>query len=54
MTIQGKRVLVSRADGFIGSHLTERLAAQVRALCLYNSFSDWVWLEDLDCLDRRE
>ncbi len=45
-----KKVLVTGADGFIGSHLTERLLAegyQVRALCYYNSFNDWGWLNDV-------
>lgn len=57
MTIQGRKVLVTGADGFIGSHLTEMLVAQgaqVRALCLYNSFNDWGWLENSPCLDRVE
>ncbi|MFC3853382.1 NAD-dependent 4,6-dehydratase LegB [Salinispirillum marinum] len=43
------RVLVTGADGFIGSHLTELLLAQgyaVRALAQYNSFNSWGWLED--------
>jgi len=46
-------VLVTGADGFIGSHLTELLAKQgykVKALSQYNSFNSWGWLEDVDCL----
>lgn len=44
------RVLVTGADGFIGSHLTEMLLEQnykVRALALYNSFNYHGWLEDI-------
>jgi len=55
MTLDGKRVLVTGADGFIGSHLVERLAeehAHVVALSQYNSFNDWGWLEELPCLDQ--
>lgn len=47
-----EKVLVTGADGFIGSHLTEMLAAsgrQVRALAQYNSFNNWGWLEDVAC-----
>jgi len=50
-------VLVTGADGFIGSHLTESLVAQghqVRALSQYNSFNNWGWLEQLPCLDQIE
>lgn len=45
-------VLVTGADGFIGSHLTEMLVREgykVRALSQYNSFNHWGWLEDIDC-----
>lgn len=51
------KVLVTGADGFIGSHLTELLVAQghkVRALSQYNSFNFWGWLEDINCLDKVE
>jgi NAD dependent epimerase/dehydratase len=43
-------VLVTGADGFIGSHLTESLLAaghSVRAFCLYNSNGSWGWLDTL-------
>ncbi len=42
------KVLVTGADGFIGSHLTEALVQageNVRALCCYNSFGQWGWLD---------
>jgi NAD dependent epimerase/dehydratase len=57
MLLRGKRILVTGADGFIGSHLTEALVeegARVVALCLYNSFNHWGWLEDLPCLSKIE
>lgn len=47
-----KKVLVTGADGFIGSHLTELLVKEgyaVRALSQYNSFNHWGWLEDVEC-----
>jgi NAD dependent epimerase/dehydratase len=48
MSLQGRTVLVTGADGFIGSHLVERLVAEganVRAFCFYNSQSSWGWLD---------
>lgn len=53
MALKNQKVLVTGADGFIGSHLTELLVlegAQVRALSFYNSFNDWGWLEKTACL----
>ncbi len=49
--------LVTGADGFIGSHLVEKLVAKgysVKALSQYNSFNNWGWLEDIDCKDKIE
>src|SRR5690242_12421711 len=48
MRLAQKRVLVTGADGFIGSHLTEALVGagcQVRAFVCYNSFNSWGWLD---------
>ena len=55
MTLKNKTVLITGADGFIGSHLTEALfkeGARVKALSYYNSFNSWVWLENIDCLNE--
>lgn len=44
------KILITGADGFIGSHLTEALIEQghdVRAFVLYNSFNSWGWLDQL-------
>lgn len=60
------QILITGADGFIGSHLTQALyeqtqsenspfhGAHIKALSLYNSFNSWGWLEDLDCLEYIE
>jgi len=45
------KVLITGADGFIGSHLTEALVKagfDVRAFVLYNSFNSWGWLDECD------
>ena len=51
MNLKNKKILVTGADGFIGSHLTEELVRQghdVRAFVLYNSFNSWGWLDHSD------
>ena len=51
MNLKGKKVVITGADGFIGSHLTEQLVelgANVTALAQYNSFNSWGWLDTLD------
>jgi len=48
MNISNKKVLVTGADGFIGSHLVESLLennCEVRAFVYYNSFNSWGWLD---------
>lgn len=50
MELKNKKVFVTGADGFIGSHVTEALlekGCKVRALSYYNSFNSWGWLEDV-------
>ena len=50
MILKGKKILITGADGFIGSHLLEQLlveGASVRAFVYYNSFNSWGWLDSL-------
>ena len=49
MKLSGKKIVITGADGFIGSHVTEMMvkeAAAVKALVQYNSFNSWGWLDN--------
>ncbi len=59
MNLSNKKILVTGADGFIGSHLVEELVVagcSVRAFVYYNSFNSWGWLDTFpkELLDRIE
>lgn len=48
MVLKGKRILITGSEGFIGSHLIERLLKEqckITAFVLYNSFNSWGWLD---------
>ncbi len=50
MELSGKKILITGADGFIGSHLVESLLkkdCRVKAFAFYNSFNSWGWLDTL-------
>ena len=50
MKLENRKILVTGADGFIGSHLVEHLVRNgndVRAFVLYNSFNSWGWLDNV-------
>lgn len=50
MNLKNKKVLITGADGFIGSHLVEQLIEEgcnVKAFVYYNSFNSWGWLDSL-------
>jgi dTDP-glucose 4,6-dehydratase len=57
MNLKGRKILVTGADGFIGSHLAEELMRrghEVRAFVFYNSFGHWGWLDESPDDIRRE
>ena len=59
MNLKNEKILVTGADGFIGSHLTEELISRghdVRAFVFYNSFNSWGWLDSFpkETLDKIE
>ena len=56
MNLKNRKLLVTGADGFIGSHLAEALVREgchVRAFVYYNSFNSWGWLDHSEPEVRR-
>ena len=54
--MSGRTILVTGADGFIGSHLTEQLVntgENVKALVQYNSFNHWGWLDSISRIGKK-
>ncbi|MFZ4400856.1 MAG: NAD-dependent 4,6-dehydratase LegB [Bacteroidales bacterium] len=54
MILNNKKVLITGAEGFIGSHLVQELLkydVSIRAFVLYNSFNSWGWLENIPKVD---
>lgn len=57
MKLKNKKILITGADGFIGSHLTEALVNQghdVRAFVFYNSFNSYGWLDSIPSETRNK
>lgn len=57
MELKGKKILVTGSEGFIGSHLVERLVeigCEVTALVQYNSFNNWGWIDTFDKEIKKE
>ena len=57
MSLKQKKVLITGADGFIGSHLTEALVNQgydVRAFVYYNSFNSYGWLDSISLKTKNQ